>query len=171
MAITSEKHCMTTPCRNMQKPLCRKVLHPKLECCIVRVGSSHWLQYAHHFGEALCVLPRQKLGCMIFLLVEYLLQCEKVPRVTAQPSLRRSTVRNAPAETWVYQVPSSKDGMLHCPSLWSPQATTWPSLLRSPVYMTLLHPKVECRTDQSHSFHKPQRDRHCEEAPCEFEYL
>ncbi len=45
------------------------------------------------------------------------------PHATTWPSLLRSTVCFPPAETWMYENPSSKGGMVHCPtSLW-PQAT------------------------------------------------
>ena len=61
------------------------------------------------------------------------------PQATAWPSLLRSTVLLSPAETWLYEIPSSEGGMLHCPSVLLPQATAWPSLLRS----TVCHPPAE----------------------------
>ena len=58
------------------------------------------------------------------------------PQATAFfPSLWRSTVCEPPADTPVYVVPSSKGGILHCPSVFFPHATAWPSLWRSTVWL------------------------------------
>jgi len=55
------------------------------------------------------------------------------PQAIAWPSLLRSTVCLSPPDTWQYDMPSSKGGILHCPAEFKPQATASPSLLRSTV--------------------------------------
>ena len=57
-----------------------------------------------------------------------------LPQATTWPSLRKSTEWRPPAETWVYDRPSSKGGMSHCPSELSPQETALPSFRRRSVW-------------------------------------
>ena len=57
------------------------------------------------------------------------------PQATTRPSLRRSTVCSSPAETWIYDIPSSNGGRLHRSSSFSPTAQAWPSLRRSTVWL------------------------------------
>ena len=61
--ITAKKYCDD----RLQKLGCTTLLHPKVECCIVRHGCFRRLLHSHHCEEVLCDDRLQKLGCTTLL--------------------------------------------------------------------------------------------------------
>ena len=177
-AITSEKHCMNSPCKDLLT-----FLPPTLECCIVHGHCLRKQQHFHPVGESQYETLQQKLVCRIFLhpkacLLEAVSCGGKPPLwrsivwpphvdlgVSDLPLLHQvlqSTVWVAHAETWTYDIPSS-DGMLQCPWRLEPQQhghqfeeTLCDLDLQKPGCVIFLPTKVECCTVQKHYLHKPQ---------------
>ena len=109
----------------LQKPGCMRCLHPKAECYIVQSNCLHKPQQCHHFGEALYAQNRQKPGCMRCLhpkaeccTVQSHCLYKHSSAITSEKHCRWN-----PAETWVYEMPSSKSEcyILHRDSFHKPQ--------------------------------------------------
>ena len=122
--------------QNLKKAACMPFFRPKAWCCIVPLHCLQRQQHRHRFRWALYDPSLQKTWChSLIQRRDVALSLIILTNSNSAAITRRSTVFWKPAATWVYVIPSSKDGMLHCPWSLLPMATTtMPSLRRSTVW-------------------------------------